>query len=48
MGGQGKRGLGGEGTVGGGDTKPCSVEATGQKDRPHIEMGNEVLKEEEE
>ena len=49
MDGQCKCGLEGEGTVGGGDAKPCSVaQATSQIHRLHIEMENEALKEEEE
>ena len=46
VGGQCKCGLEGEGTVGGGDTKPGCVEATGQTHRPHVEVGKDGVEEE--
>ena len=39
MDGQCKCGVQGEGNVGGGETKPSCVEATGQKHQAHIEGG---------
>ena len=45
--GQCECGLEGEGTVGGGNTKLCCVEATCEIPRPHLEVGNDGVEEEE-
>ena len=44
--GQSKYGLEGEGIVGGRDAKQVCMDATGQKHRPHIEVGEYAVQEE--